>query len=138
MVVFVWLNSAGKVMIQCRNSMRAYSNLEAGCCTQVRRYITNLYSHSSNTTYTCIGLGHAVPVNWTEQTPNVYACGIHVLSHIYLASKGLAHTHTFDNWFVEQIRVYCVQLFYEYTCGRHTTAMRPIDLTLDNPRFGCM
>ena len=138
MVVFVWLNSAGKVMVQCRNSMRAYSNLEGGCCTQVRRYISNLYSHSSNNTFTCIGFGHTVPVNWTEQTPNVYACGIHVLSHIYLAAKGLAHSHTFDNCFVEQIRVYCVQLFYEYTCGRHTTAMRSIDLTLDNPRFGCM
>ena len=42
-------------------------------------------------------------MNWTEQTSNVFACGLHVLSHIYLTSKGLGHTHIFDNRFVDVV-----------------------------------
>ena len=43
-----------------------------------------------------------------NQIPNVYVCELHVLSHIYLASKGLQHTQTFDNVFVEDLRKYCL------------------------------
>ena len=138
MVVLVWLNVAGKLVIQCRNSMRAYSNLEADCCRRVRVYMSTLYRHTSNTEYTLAGFGRSAPVAWTQQTPNVYACGIHVLSHIYLASKGLTQSHTFDNVFVEGMRVYCAHLLYVYTRARRSTLMTPVDLTLDDPRFSCM
>ena len=88
---------------------------------------------TNNTVYTCPGFVCSPPVTWTEQTPGVQACGLHVLIHVYLVSKGLAHTHTFDNVFVEEMRKYCVQSLYENRCNRTTTHMRPIDLTQDNP-----
>ena len=92
-----------------------------------------MYDDTNNTVYTCPGFVRSVPVTWTEQTPGVYACGLHVLSHISLVSKGLEHTHIFDNDFVEEMRKYCVQALYEKRCNRQTTRMRPIDLTQDNP-----
>ncbi len=92
-----------------------------------------MYDDRNNTVYTCPGFVRSVPITWTEQTPGVYACGLHVLSHIYLISKGFGHTHTFDNTFVEEIRKYCVQSVYENRCRRRTTYMRPLDLTQDNP-----
>ena len=82
-----------------------------------------LYTDNENVTYLCPGFTPSTPVVWTEQTPNVFACGLHVLSHIYLVSKGLEHTHMFDNEFVEEIRVYCVQLLHDYRTGRRTTYM---------------
>ena len=138
MVVFVWLNPVGKLVVQCRNSMRVYSSRENGCCTRVRAYIKSLYNHSDATVYTFPGFGVSRAVTWTEQTTSVHACGLHVLSHIYLASKGLEHTHIFDNDFVERLREYCVQLLHAFRCGRRTTTMTPIDLTLDDPRFNCI
>ena len=138
MVVFVWLNPVGKLVVQCRNSMRAYSSRENECCTRVRVYIKSLYNHSDTTVYTFPGFGVSRAVTWTEQTTSVHACGLHVLSHIYLASKGLEHTHIFDNDFVERLREYCVQVLHAFRCGRRTTTMTPIDLTLDDPRFNCI
>ena len=133
MIVLVWLNASGKLTVQCRNSMNAYSNQENGCCNRVERFIDSLYADASNTVYPCPGFVRSEPVAWTQQTPGVHACGLHVLSHIYLTSKGLTHTHTFDNGFVEKMRKYCVQSLYENRCNRRTTRMRPIDLTQDNP-----
>ena len=95
--------------------------------------MTRLYKDKQNVTYECPVFTRSTPVMWTQQTPNVFACGLHVLSHIYLVSKGLEHTHTFDNVFVEEMRKYCVQSLYENRCNRRTTRMRPIDLTQDNP-----
>ena len=70
-----------------------------------------------------------------NQTPNVYACELHVfLSHIYLASKDLQHTQTFDNVFVEDLRKYCLQLLFPFRCGRRAVRMNTLDLTQDNPR----
>ena len=135
MVVLVWVNpSSGQLTIQCRNSMKRYSTPhENDCCKLVKTFIKRLYDDTNNTVYTFPGFVHSVPVTWTEQTPGVHACGLHVLSHIYLVSKGLTHTHTFDNGFVEEMRKYCVQSLYENRCSRRTTHMRPIDLTQDNP-----
>ena len=142
MLVLVWMDpSSGKLTVQCRNSMKTYSTPhENDCCKLVETFIQRMYDDINNTVYTCPGFVRSVPVTWTEQTPRVYACGLHVLSHIYLVSKGLEHTHTFDNDFVEEIRKYCVQSLYEKRCNRHTTHMRPIDLTQDNPnpRFGLL
>ena len=135
MVVLVWLNTSGNVVIQCRNSMRSYSNHEKYCGRIVRTYMTRLYKNKENVTYECPGFTASTPVKWTQQTPNVFACGLHVLSHIYLASKGLEHTHKFDNEFVKKIRIYCLQLLYDHRTGRKTTYMRPIDLTSDGLRF---
>ena len=82
------------------------------------------------------GFQTSAPVTWTEQTPHENACGLHVLSHIYLASKGLQHTHTFDNAFVEDLRKYCLQLLFQFRCGRRTVRMMDTpDLTQDDPRF---
>ena len=133
MLVLVWLNDSGRLTVQCRNSMNAYSRQENGCCTNVETFINTLYDDESNIGYPCPGFVRSVPVSWTQQTAGVHACGLHVLSHIYLTSKGLAHTHTFDNAFVEEMRKYCVQSLYENRCNRRTTRMRPIDLTQDNP-----
>ena len=138
MVVFVWLNSIGKLVVQCRNSMNSYRSLEDGCCARVRTCMMSLYNHCDNTEHTFPGFGSAQPVAWIEQTADVYACGLHVLSHIYLRSKNLEHTHIFDNDFVETLRLYCLRLLHEFRCGRRTTIMTPIDLTLDNPRFDCL
>ena len=135
MVVLVWLNTSGNVVIQCRNSMRSYSNHENYCCRIVDTYMTRLYKDKENVTYERPVFTRSTPVMWTQQTPNVFACGLHVLSHIYLVSKGLEHTHTFDNEFVEKIRTYCLQLLYDHRTGRRTTHMRPIDLTSDCLRF---
>ena len=135
MAVLVWLNISGNVVIQCRNSMRSYSNHEKYCCRLVRTYMTRLYKNKENVTYECPGFTASTPVKWTQQTPNVFACGLHVLSHIYLTSKGLEHTHKFDNEFVKKIRIYCLQLLYDHRTGRQTTYMRPIDLTSDGLRF---
>ena len=137
-MVLVWLNVSGRVVIQCRNSMRSYSRHEKDCCRRVRQYMTRLYQHEQSVTYICPGFVSTTPVTWTEQTPNVFACGLHVLSHIYLVSKGIEHTHIFDNEFVEKIRTYCVHLLHDYRIGRRTTYMRPIDLTSDNPRFSLL
>ena len=106
----------------------------ARCCERVRAYITKLYNQSGSVTGLFPGFQTSASVTWTEQTPHENACGLHVLSHIYLASKGLQHTHTFDNGFVEDLRTYCLKLLYQYRCGRRTTLMTPLDLTLDNPR----
>ena len=135
MLVVVWMNtSSGQLTIQCRNSMTVYSTPhENDCCTLVRNFIQKLYDDISNTVYSCPGFTRNVSITWTEQTPGVFACGLHVLSHIYLISKGLGHTHTFDNDFVEEIRKYCVQSLYGKRCTRRSTCMRPIDLTQDNP-----
>ena len=135
MVVLVWLNTSGNVVIQCRNSMRSYSDHEKYCCRLVRTYMTRLYKNKENVTYECPVFTDSTPVKWTQQTPNVFACGLHVLSHTYLVSKGLEHTHKFDNEFVEKIRMYCLQLLYDHRTGRQTTYMRPIDLTSDGLRF---
>ena len=132
-LVLVWLNASGQLTVQCRNSMNTYSDRENVCCTRVKTFINTLYADSSNAVYPCPGFVHSAPVSWTQQTPSTNACGLHVLSHIYLASKGLTHTHTFDNVFVEKMRKYCVQSLYENRCNRRTTYMRPIDLTQDNP-----
>ena len=135
MLVVVWMNvSSGKITIQCRNSMKIYSTPhEDKCCKLVETFMRSMYEYRNNTVYTCPGFVRSVPITWTEQTPGVYACGLHVLSHIYLISKGFGHTHTFDNTFVEEIRKYCVQSVYENRCRRRTTYMRPLDLTQDNP-----
>ena len=138
MVVFVWLNDDGKLEVQCRNSMRAFSSHTTRCCERVREYITRLYNQRGSVPGLFPGFQTSVPVTWTEQTPNVYACGLHVLSHIYLASKRLQHTHTFDNGFVEDLRKYCLQLLYQFRCGRRTTRMTMIDLAVDNPRFNLL
>jgi hypothetical protein len=137
MIVLVWLTDSGKLTVQCRNSMAFYSDKESVCCTRVKRFIKTLYDDPNNTVYPCPGFVRSPLVTWTQQTPGIHACGLHVLSHIYLASKGLAHTHTFDNVFVEDMRKYCVQSLYQNRCTRRTTRMRPIDLTQDNdnPRF---
>ena len=136
MVVFLWVNDDDKLEVQCRNSMRSYSSYEARCCERVRVYITSLYNQRGSVSRVLPGFQRTEPVTWTEQTPNVYACGLHVLSHIYLASKGLQHTHTFDNAFVEDLRKYCLQLLFQFRCGRRTVRMmNTVDLTLDNPRF---
>ena len=137
MVVFVWLNDDDKLEVQCRNSMRLFSSHATRCCERVRVYITKLYNQelryvSTNPLFT--GFQPSAPVTWTEQTPHENACGLHVLSHIYLASKGLQHTHTFDNPFVEGLRKYCLKLLYQFRCGRRTTRMTPLDLTLEDPR----
>ena len=121
MLVLVWLNTSGKLTVQCRNSMASYSNEENGCCTRVKRFIKSLYDDPKNTVYPCPGFVPGAMVTWTQQTPGVHACGLHVLSHIYLASKGIAHTHTFDNVFVEEMRKYCVQSLYENRFNRRTT-----------------
>ena len=120
--------------MQCRNSMRAFSSHTTRCCERVRAYITRLYTHGGSVSDLFPGFQTTTPVTWTEQTPHENACGLHVLSHIYLASKGLQHTHTFDNAFVEGLRKYCSKLLYQFRCGRRTTRMTPLDLTLDNPR----
>ena len=115
--------------------MKSYSSLESRCCERVQAYIDKLYKNQSGgMSFVFPGFQRTEPVTWTEQTPNVYACGLHVLSHIYLASKGLQHSHTFDNAFVEDLRKYCLKLLYQYRCGRRTTLMTPLDLTQDNPR----
>ena len=104
---------------------------------QIRVYIKSLYNNQrgGGASHVFPGFQRTEPVTWTEQIPNVYACGLHVLSHIYLASKGLQHTHTFDNAFVEDLRKYCLQLFFRFRCGRRTMRMNTLDLTQDNPRF---
>ena len=134
MVVFVWLNDDGKLEVQCRNSMRAFSSHTTRCCERVRAYLTRLYTQGRSASDLFPGFQTTAPVTWTEQTPHKNACGLHVLSHIYLASKGLQHTHTFDNPFVEGLRKYCLKVLYQFRCGRRTTRMTPLDLTLDNPR----
>ena len=134
MVVFVWLNDDGKLEVQCRNSMRVFSSHTTRCCERVRAYLTRLYTQGRSASDLFPGFQTTAPVTWTEQTPHKNACGLHVLSHIYLASKGLQHTHTFDNDFVEGLRKYCLQLLYQFRCGRRTTRMTSLDLTLDNPR----
>ena len=123
----------GGYYCQCWNSMNAYSDLENVWCIRVETFINTLYDDEGNIDYACPDFVRSVPVSWTQQTAGVHACGLHVLSHIYLTSKGLAHTHTFDNVFVEKMRKYCVQSLYENRCNRRTTYMRPIDLTQDNP-----
>ena len=116
--------------------MRRYSCYEKRCCERVRAYITSLYKRNDNGSHIFPGFKRAQPTIWTEQTPHVHACGLHVLSHIYLASQGLHHTHTFDNVFVEDLRKYCLQLLYQYRRGRHTTKMTTtVDLTMENTRF---
>ena len=115
--------------------MRAFSSHTTRCCERVREYITRLYNQRGSVPGLFPGFQTTAPVMWTEQTPNVYACGLHVLSHVYLASKGLQHTHTFDNAFVEDLRKYCLKILYQFRRGRRTTEMTPLDLTLDNPRF---
>ena len=135
MVVFVWLNDDDKLEVQCRNSMGSFSSLTTRCCERVRVYITRLYNQGRGVSCLFPGFQTSAPVMWTEQTPHENACGLHVLSHIYLASKGFQHTHTFDNAFVEGLREYCLKLLYQFRCGRGTTLMTPLDLTLENPRF---
>jgi len=136
MVVFLWLSDGDKLEIQCRNSMRSYSSHESRCIERVRVYIQSLYNKQRGSVpFVFPGFRRTQPITWTEQTPNVYACGLHVLSHIYLASKGLHNTHTFNNSFVEDLRKYCLQLLFQFRCGRRTTRMNIVDLTLDNPRF---
>ena len=135
MVVFLWISDDDKLEIQCRNSMRFYSSHESRCIERVRVYIKSLYDNQrGSVSYVFPGFRRTQPVTWTEQTPNVHACGLHVLSHIYLASKGLQHTHTFNNAFVEDLRKYCLQVLFQFRCGRRSTRMNTIDLTLDNPR----
>ncbi len=136
-IVLVWLNSRGELVIQCRNSMSRLRHNDAACCRDVETYMQSLYQHASNNdTYTCPTLASTPLFNaWTEQTPNVYACGLHVISQAYLASRGLAHTHTFDNDFVKKMRSYCVYTWYTKRLTRTTTLMRPVDLTSDYPRL---
>ena len=137
MVVFLWMNDNDKLEVQCRNSMKSFSSHETRCCERVRVYITSLYNNQrGGSSHVIPGFQRTEPVTWTEQTPNVYACGLHVLSHIYLATKGLHHTHTFDNSFVEDLRKYCLQLLSQFRYGRRTVRMMDTpDLTQDDPRF---
>ena len=111
----------GGVHCQCRNSMNAYSDQENVWCTRVETFINTLYDDECNIGYACAGFVRSVPVSWTQQTPRVHACGPHFLSHIYRTSKGLTHTHTFANVFVEEMRKYCVQSLYENRFNRRTT-----------------
>lgn len=134
-IVLVWLNSVDQLVIHCRNSMASLRHNDRRCCDRVRSYMQKLY-RGADGSYTCPTFSPTPSLTvWTEQTPNVYACGLHVISHVYLASKGFAYTHTFDNDFVEQIRVYCVDEWYLKRCVRRTTNMSPLDLTVDDPRL---
>ena len=135
-IVLVWLNAEGQLVTQCRNSMSRMRYRDAACCKRVQTFIKKLYNHASNTVYELPTFAPTPSfTGWTEETPNVYACGLHVISQAYLASQGLAHTHTFSNDFVEKMRTYCLQLLYDHRTGRRTTHMRPIDLTSDCLRF---
>ena len=135
-IVFVWVDTSGRVVIQCRNSMRTFRRYDSSCCRRVEEFLRRLYNdQSGRRIYRCPIFISGPQYSWTEQTPNLNACALHVISQVYLASKGVEHTHIFDNEFVEQIRKYCLTLWYSKRCRRVTTYMRPIDLTQDDPRF---
>ena len=133
-IVLVWLNENDELCIQCRNSMETLRHNDDETCVRVKTYIQSLYDHDESC-YTCPVIEIIQSSEWTEQTPGVYGCGLHVISHAYLVSKGLEHTHTFDNRFVESIRSYCLYLLHQKRCRRSTTYIRPIDLTSDHPRI---
>ena len=133
-IVLVWLNENDELCIQCRNSMETLRHNDDETCVRVKTYIQSLYDHDESC-YTCPVIEIIQSSEWTEQTPGVYGCGLHVISHAYLVSKGLEHTHTFDNRFVEIMRSYCLYLLHQKRCRRSTTYIHPIDLTSDHPRI---
>ena len=135
-IVLVWLNAGGQLVTQCRNSMSSMRRHDAACCNRVQTFIKRLYDHTSADLPTFAPTPSFT--GWTEQTPNVYACGLHVISQVYLASKGLAHTHTFNNAFVEKMREYCVYTWYRRRCTRRTSSADPLDLTTAALRFRSM
>ena len=135
-IVLVWLNAGGQLVTQCRNSMSSMRRHDAACCNRVQTFIKRLYDHTSTDLPTFAPTPSFT--GWTEQTPNVYACGLHVISQAYLASKGLAHTHTFSNAFVEKMREYCVYTWYRRRCTRRTSSADPLDLTTAALRFRSM
>jgi len=138
-IVLVWLNAGGQLVTQCRNSMSRMRCRDAACCKRVQTFIKKLYDHASNTVYSLPTFAPTPSfTGWTEQTPNVYACGLHVISQAYLASQGLAHTHTFSNDFVEKMRAYCVYTWYRQRCTRRTSSADPLDLTTAALRFRSM
>ena len=138
-IVLVWLNAGGQLVTQCRNSMSRMRYRDAACCKRVQTFIKSLYDHTSNNVYDFPTFAPTPSfTGWTEQTPNVFACGLHVISQAYLASKGLAHTHTFSNAFVEKMREYCVYTWYRQRCTRRTSSADPLDLTTAALRFRSM
>ena len=133
-IVLVWLNEHDELCIQCRNSMETLRHNDDESCIRVKTYIQSLYDRDGSC-YTSPSIKTIQSSKWTEQTPGVYACGLHVISHAYLVSKGIEHTHTFDNRFVEIMRSYCLYLLHQKRCRRSTTYIHPIDLTSDHPRI---
>ena len=89
--------------MQSRNSMRGMRINDRRCEQDARKFLSGVYK--------CVG--HDPPVwksvptrDCREQKRGSNTCALHVAANGYLIRQGLQFTHTFDEQFVESLRMY--------------------------------